>query len=144
MATREGTIADAIVTSLNAASLSISFTATRQNVADVELKDMSGIVVSVVPRSKTTERINRIQWREEHEILIYLQKKLDQTSDETQLDTLRTFAEEVEDHLKTATSRMGGAALVELNRESIFDAEAIVERQQFEARIAGMYHINHS
>lgn len=98
-------LADAIVTDLNSGSWSLAFTAVRSNVPRTKREEMSSLLVTVTPHSKTGRSITRAKHLYTLECYVLLQKGL--TSDSNaQTDSLIALGEEIVssyDHGKTLT-----------------------------------------
>lgn len=89
-------VADSVVTELNAASLSLSFTAKRYYMPRFDLKDMKDLHVSVVPKGTQITKNDRIHNIHDISIDIAIQKKFDK-GDLPEIDPLLQLAEEIAD-----------------------------------------------
>lgn len=106
--------ADAIVTTLNAASanatLSQSFTALRKYVPRTDLKDMDSLHVTVVPAISEPQRISRSRINLSMTITVAVQQRstlADPDNDATTFDPLVTLVEEIDALLLDTTLTVG-------------------------------------
>lgn len=93
-------VCDAIVTVLNAASLSQSFTAVRSYSPEYDLKDMTPLHVTVVPKSEKDERLSRnaAMTMKVFEVDIAVQKRVPAKSN-SEIDPLVLLVQEIVDLL---------------------------------------------
>lgn len=104
-------LADAVVTLLNAGSYSQTFTATRKYRPVFDLKELTTLRVTVVPREITEDLASRAMVSERHLIDIAIHKQLSASSDEdeesaeiiTAADALMYFVEQLRDALVLGT-----------------------------------------
>ena len=92
--------ADAIVEKLNAASLGLTFTAVRVYRPILDLKDMSGLHVTVMPKDQMVTLPHRNQGQHDIRIDIGIQQKLAKATaagDNAEIDTLMDFVDGVID-----------------------------------------------
>lgn len=92
-------IADTVVSELNAASFSQSFTAVRNYLPLYELKDLKSLRVTVVPKTSALETKSRNAAQQDVEIDVAVQQKPPDTNNGT-IDPLMTLVEEIADHFR--------------------------------------------
>ena len=92
-------IADAVVSMLNAAALSVPFTAVRTYVPTFELPEMETLRVTVAPRSLIVSRNNRSLNTYDTKIDVAVQRKFD-VGDAAEIDPLMALVEEIADVLR--------------------------------------------
>jgi hypothetical protein len=107
---------DAIVTVLNEATLSQSFTATREYVPRVQLKDMDTLHVTVVPITTRGMVVNRGLSKKQYFTLeIGVQQRsssVDPDDDKDTFDPLVTLVEEIDTLLVGQTQTVGSLTMV--------------------------------
>lgn len=91
-------IADAVVEELNGAPFSQPLVAVRHYQPVFELAGMTGLKVSVVPRSVASQALDRNRDRLECTIDVAVQQKLEPTAEH--LDPLMALVEEIADHFR--------------------------------------------
>ena len=92
-------IADSVVAELNAASLSMPLAAARHYVPSFELKDLSTLHVSVVPKTMAISKSDRTHNLHDIQIDVAVQKKFD-AGDAAEIDPLMDFVEEIADFFR--------------------------------------------
>jgi hypothetical protein len=131
------TIADAVVTALNAASFSQTITAVRSYVATRDLKDSDSLTVDVMPVEMTKEIQTRTTDIESYTVRVIVQKRTDTDANAT-LDALSLFVEEISDLL--LATRLASPTVMCLAVEVIpFSLVDIRERNQFAASVTATY-----
>jgi hypothetical protein len=131
------TIADAVVTALNAASFSQTITAVRSYVATRDLKDSDSLTVDVMPVEMTKEIQTRTTDIESYTVRVIVQKRTDTDANAT-LDALSLFVEEIADLL--LATRLASPTVMCLAVEVIpFSLVDIRERNQFAASVTATY-----
>ena len=138
MASKWETIGDAVVTALNAASLSQSFSAVRKYRPYHEHKTLeseSTPRVYVVPVSRSSESQSRRPSHNRTYMLdVEIYKYISDADTVASVDDWMTLAEEIEDHLIDAGS-MGGAVWVSSENDEPFDPESLFTRNVFETTL---------
>jgi len=125
-------VADAVVTALNAATLSQSFTATRLYILVDELKNFTSLRVSVIPQAMEVTNISRDESQEIYRIDIAIQKKLTDADDKDEVDTMMLLVEEVCDLLiRTRPSGHPAAIARNFENDPIYSDEHLRELRQF-------------
>ena len=94
-------IADAVVTKLNAATFTQSFTAVRKYAPIYRLKDMDTLHVTVVPSSEDISPVNRADTEHEYTIDVGIQKRFSSDANTT-IDPLMDLVQEVSDEFTGA------------------------------------------
>lgn len=123
-------IADAVVTQLNAATLSQPLTAARLYAPSFELPDMETLHVTVVPRGIASTSLDRKRDSFSYEIDLAVQKKTDMA--QASLDALMTLVEEIADHFRTEPlASFPGARCVDVKNVPVFSQEHLDELRQF-------------
>lgn len=122
-------VADAIVTVLNNAALSQTFTAVRLYRPVTELKDFSGIKVTVVPKDQVLTLADRAQGLTEFRIDIGVQKKLT-TASNAEIDEMMELVEEILDLIRLTVS-FGIAKWLRTENELIYSPDHLDEMRVF-------------
>lgn len=102
-------IAEAVLTELNAGQFSHQFTAVRAATMMYELKDMTDLHVTVIPRSIENTTSSRAKRQRDVAIDVVVQQKLAE-GDNNEIDPLIGLAEEIEDFF--ALRRLDAVAAV--------------------------------
>ncbi|MDD5699444.1 MAG: hypothetical protein PHH77_12590 [Victivallaceae bacterium] len=122
-------IADAVAAELNAAELSLDFTAEVNLKPEFELKDLKTFKVTVVPKSLKISGATRLESAKEVRIDIGVQKK---TADPEQLAALLQLVEEIAGIFDR--KRLTGyqkAVCVGIENEPVYDPEHLRQFRQF-------------
>lgn len=132
------TLAEAVKDSLNDATFSQSFEATRRYEPDVPLETMgTGMHVTVVASAEAIDNETRRSRRRTMDVDVLIQKRLTQDCDpaaedaNTELDALMAFVEEVVAHFAPATFADAGALLLRVANEPKYDRAQLTERRVF-------------
>jgi len=124
-------IADAVVESLNAASLSQELTAKRHYQPVFDLPDMADLHVSVVPKGIEVLASSRNQNQHDYAIDIGIQQKV---ADDNEADGLMTLAEEIADHFRLSRlpiDGFGSVPVLKVETNPIFAPEHLAEKRVF-------------
>ena len=124
-------IADAVVESLNAASLSQELAAERHYQPVFDLPEMADLHVSVVPKGVEVLASSRNQNQHDYAIDIGVQQKV---ADDTEADGLMTLAEEIADHFRLSRVQItgiGSIPVLKVATEPIFAPEHLTEKRVF-------------
>jgi hypothetical protein len=131
-------IADAVVTEMNGHTFSQTFTAARFYRPLFDLKDMSVLHVSVVPKAWSAEQAARGGNLEEHQIDIGVQKKVADdpgppaVSMQQQMDALVTLVQEVSDFFRLRRlDAYPDAGCVKVENVPVFAPDHLQEYRQF-------------
>jgi DNA-binding XRE family transcriptional regulator len=92
-------VADAVVADLNAATLSQPVTAARLYLPQFDLKEMTTLHVSVVPKAETIAAASRASTQHDYAIDVGVQKKL-AAGDNAEIDPLMLLAQEIADYFR--------------------------------------------
>lgn len=134
MASKWETIGDAIVTSLNAATLSQSFTAARKYRPYHEQKTLeseSAPRVYVIPASRSSDSQSRRPSHNRSYLFdIEIHKYIASADTVANVDEWATLAEEIEDHLIDA-GNMASAVWVSSENDEPFDPDALFTQNIF-------------
>lgn len=122
-------IAEAIVTALNGHTFSQPFTAARAYRPVFDLKDMTDLHVTVVPKGVELTTAGRGLAQSDVQIDIGVQKKL-ASGDNAEIDALMGLVQEVAEFVR-ATGRFGEAAWVKTENTPIYSQEHLGELRQF-------------
>jgi hypothetical protein len=138
-------IADAVAAGLNDASLSQSFTATREYLPEIELADgATDLSVVVVPGRLASEWATRAASRTEHGVDIGIRKKLaaDESNDNATLDPLVRLVEEITDLVKGARPDDYPTAIcTRVENDPIYSRQHLRELRQFTAILRLTYEL---
>ena len=144
MASRWETIGDAVVTSLNAASLSQSFTSTRdyRPVVDLDvLEAATEVTVYVIPESRESETVSRVPiQRRDYTFAVEIYRYIADPTTKESVDTWTTFTEELEDHLMGAGT-MGLGVWVGSDNAEPFDTEKLLDDNLFLSIVRVQYQV---
>ena len=125
------TIADAMVTSLNAAELSMDFTAERAYVPSFKPSDLIDLRVTVIPRGLQVGSGTRSEDQHDYRIDVGVQQKFDAGS-AVELDPLMDLVEEIADHFRGSSLDTDPAAsCVAVENGPIYAQEHIREERMF-------------
>ncbi|HPD17396.1 MAG TPA: hypothetical protein PLE19_20860 [Planctomycetota bacterium] len=122
-------IAEAVVTALNGHTFSQPFTAARAYRPVFDLKDLTDLHVTVVPKGVELTTAGRGLAQSDVQIDIGVQKKLT-ASDNAGIDPLLGLVQEIAEFVR-ATGRFGDAAWVKTENTPIYSQEHLGELRQF-------------
>ncbi len=142
-------IVDAVVAALNAAELSIDFTAARRmQVTDVDIKDLSGLRLEVYPGPWTAELTTRDgDETGSYTVMVGVQAKCDgkklAEGDTSEVDGLLDFVEEVHDLFRDEESLAGyaDAHFVRTAQERPYSEEDLRENHVFVSVLALVFEV---
>jgi hypothetical protein len=133
-------IADAVVTALNAATLSQSFTAARLYVPIFDIEQMATLHVSVVPRGLSRKKLDRTRDEYDYEIDVAVQKKTDMS--QAAHDALMLLVEEIADQFRDAPLEgYPGARCVGVQNVPIYAPDHMEELRQFTSVITFTFRV---
>ena len=121
--------AEAVAAALNAGSFSRAFTATRAYLVERDLKDMTGLYVTVVPKDAEAATAGRSMIQHDIRIDVGVQCKL-QTADNAEIDALMALVREIAEHLR-ATGRFAEAVWVRSENTPVYSQEHLREKRVF-------------
>ncbi|GMV98589.1 MAG: hypothetical protein AMXMBFR83_29380 [Phycisphaerae bacterium] len=122
-------IAEAVVTALNGHTFSQPFTAQRAYRPVFDLKEMTDLHVTVVPKGVELTTAGRGLAQSDVQIDIGVQKKL-AASDNAEIDPLLGLVQEIAEFVR-ATARFADAAWVKTENTPIYSQEHLGELRQF-------------
>ncbi len=122
-------IAEAVVTALNGHTFSQPFTAARAYRPVFDLKDMTDLHVTVVPKGVELTTAGRGLAQSDVQIDIGVQKKL-AVGDNAEIDALMPLVQEIAEFIR-ATGRFGDATWVKTENTPIYSQEHLAELRQF-------------
>ena len=137
-------IADAVTSTLNAATFGQDFTAERTYVATFELPDLKRLKVTVVPRSKlpAAEAHTRGATRHDYAISVAVQKKFQEIGgvEKTEIDALMLLVEEIAGYLeRRPLATCPDAKWIGTENAPVFIPEHIDELRQFTSVLTVTY-----
>lgn len=136
-------IAEAVVTELNGESFSIPFTAQRSYLPVYDLREMSELKVTVIPRSVTSTLASREASDELYAVMIGMQKKLE-PEELDDVDALVTLMEELGVFLTRRTlSEMPDAQWISNEIDPLFVGELMDKLRQFTSVLTATYRLIH-
>lgn len=124
-------IADAVVDSLNAATLSQPLTAERHYQPVFDLPDMADLHVSIVPKGIEVLASSRNQNQHDYAIDIGIQQRI---TNDTEADALMTLAEEITDHFRLSRlpiDGIGSVPVLKVETNPVFAPEHLAEKRVF-------------
>jgi len=122
-------IAEAVVTALNGHTFSRPFTAQRSYRPVFDLKDMTDLHVTVVPKGVELTTAGRGLAQSDVQVDIGVQKKL-AGGDNAEIDSLVDLVQEIAEFVR-ATGRFADAAWVKTENTPIYSQEHLGELRQF-------------
>jgi hypothetical protein len=134
-------LADAIVTELNAAVLSVKLRAERHYQPRFDIQELADIHVSVVPASLARTPDSRKADLNEYEIDIAVQKRVEPT-DFKQLDDMAAVVEELADFVRrTRPADYPEAICTGIRNEPIFSPEHLEQKRTFTSVLIVTYQV---
>lgn len=121
-------IADALVTHLNAASLSQTFTATRKFLPHFEREKLTGLEVTVFPRSDAATPATRSKSEHTYLVDVVIRQPVDPDS-ESDLKAATQLTEEMADRI--ANNDMAGAGWTLIENDPMYSVEILGESREF-------------
>ena len=124
-------ISDAVVESLNAATLSQELTAERHYQPVFDLPEMADLHVSVVPKGIEVLASSRNQNQHDYAIDIGIQQRV---VDDAEADALMALAEEITDHFRLSrvqVTGIGSVPVLKVATEPVFAPEHLTEKRVF-------------
>ncbi|MFH1022124.1 MAG: hypothetical protein V1809_01905 [Planctomycetota bacterium] len=124
-------VADAVTSTLNAATLSLPFVAERHYQPVFDLAEMNDLHVTVVPKGVEVKEVARSKATRDYTVDVAVQRKFE-VGDATELDPLMRLVEEIaEGFTFRRLADYPGAAWVKTEYVSIFAQEHMRELRQF-------------
>lgn len=134
-------LADAIVGSLNAGTLSLPFEAERGYRPVVDLQTLQAVKVTVIPKSLAITAATRADGFYDCAIDVGVQRKVD-VDDPAALDELMQLVEELGDHLRyRKLEGFAVAAWLSLENDPVFAPEHLEQHRQFTSVLTVTYRV---
>lgn len=133
-------LADAVVASLNAGTFSLPFTAERGYLPSYNLEEVSGLQVTVVPKSVSIVKASRESAYIDPVIDICVQQKVETGGDLSVTDGLVSLVEEIADHLRG--SRLADAphaVWMSIENDPIYDRDHMERLHVFTSLVSVTY-----
>jgi len=125
------TVADALVAALNAHTFSESFTAARAYRPTFDLKEMTDLHVTVVPKGIEMSTLGRNVAQDDVQIDLAVQKRLSAPENEdAELDALMALVREIADFVRS-TGEFNGGVWTNTENVPIYSQEHLSELRQF-------------
>jgi len=139
-------VADAVVAALNAAVDSGNifkerFTAVRDYAPEIDLEELNGIAVFVVPREIESTNLTRAHDQEDVSIDVGVFRNL-QTTRREEIDPLFTLIQQISGVLRKRLPTVP-ASWVGRQSDPIYDAESLVNRRVFRSVTTYTYRVLH-
>lgn len=124
-------LADAVVTELNEQTFSMPFTAERRLLPSFELKELTNLQVTVVPKAIESTNASRVARQSDYQVDVGVQKKLSGDID-VQLPPLMALVEEIADLLaKRKLTNRPEAVWVGCQNDPIYSPGHLAETRTF-------------
>ena len=133
-------IADAITAELNGNAFSQPFTAQRQYLPIYDLKTMSGLKVSVVPKGLSTSSLDRSRDNFDYQIDVGIQKKT--KNQISTIDALMLLVEEIGDYFRAhPLASYPGARFINVENTPIYAQDHLETMMQFTSVLTLTYRL---
>lgn len=134
-------IADAVVTSLNAGSFSMPFTAQRHYRPVWDLSQLQDLQVAVVPREATVASAGRDRNQYDYRIDLAIQKKIDR-EEPAEIDPLMDLVEQLADHFRLRRlEEFVEAVWVRTENVPIYSVEHLEQHRVFTSVLSLTYRV---
>jgi hypothetical protein len=125
-------IADALVAVLNAHEFTVDFTAVRKSLPEYDIASDTGLMVSVIPRSFSTELFTRDCYQDEIVVDIGVQKKVAPgVSLNSEVAAVGTLCDEIMDFVRTAALSTTWATIQKITIQTPYAADHLEEYRVF-------------
>jgi hypothetical protein len=131
-------LADAVLAAIQGNGWSMPLSASRKFVPNYDLRDLDGLVVTVVPRSVGTTNAARSLLGNEIAIDVAIQRKVSSAAPE-QIDPLMDIVQEVFDFLTRLKLTGQSAAWLRIANQPIYAPEHLSEKRLFTSVITVTY-----
>jgi hypothetical protein len=131
-------IADAIVTALNGGTFSQAFTATRKFAPILDLKELSTLHVTVVPKESATTISTRASDLIDEVVDVAIQKKVT-AKEGAPVDAMMKLVDEVRLFLRGLDVGITNAQWLRIKNEPIYAPEHLMEKSAFTSVITTTY-----
>lgn len=128
-------IAEAVKDSLNGATFSLPFVATRRYLVRAKLADMATLHVTVVPATLEISKATRTRHEHEYAVDVGVQQRY--SAEVTEVDALILLVEEIADHLRQ--NPVAGAHFVGIENKPVVLPEHMEELSQFTSVLRAYY-----
>ena len=133
-------IADAITAELNGNSFSKPFTAQRLYLPIYDLKTMSGLKVSVVPKGLSTSSLDRSRDNFDYQIDVGIQKKT--KNEMATIDAMMLLVEEISDYLRAnPLASYPNARFISVENNQIYAPDHLETMMQFTSVLTLTYRL---
>jgi hypothetical protein len=133
-------ITEAVRTSLAGATLSQPIVPQRLYLPSFDLTDMTALQVSVVPAASSVAIASRRSQREDHQVHVAVQKKVDPTA-VAAVDDLVQLVQEIDDYLRSA-GPMAGATWIGTALEPLYHPEHLRDKGVFTSVLTLTYRLH--
>lgn len=137
-------IVDAIVASLDAvkASLEVPFEPSKEALPNYDLKQLETAVVSVMPATIEIIPATRDSSLWDYRIDVGVQKRLDETDRQTQIDALLLLVEQIADEVNRVTlATTPQASFVQIEIDPLWIDKHLVEKRLFTSVVRSHYRV---
>ena len=128
-------IADALVTSLNSGSFSLSFTAVRMWLVKYDLTELATLRVAVAPRGILWEPMDRRRDKQTHTIDVGTLKRVDPAVN-AQVDPLAALIQEFAEHCRQLVLTADGVRVACMGRTTVPADDAMIAKELLEEKRA--------
>ena len=133
-------IADAITAELNGNAFSQPFTAQRQYLPIYDLKSMSDLKVTVVPKGVTSSSLDRSRDNFDYQVDVGIQKKV--PNQISTIDALMLLVEEIADYFRgNRLSSYPNARLMNVENSLLYAPDHLQEMLQFTSVLSLTYRL---
>jgi len=132
------TVAEAVKDALNGHTFTESFTTTRTQLPEFQLKDMGTLHVTVVPRSDAAELLDRRNDIHVVAVDVAIQQRLETVDNDT-LDALLALVQEIADFLNRRA--MGDAIWTQTQNDPVYAPDHLRELRQFTSILRITYRV---
>jgi len=127
-------IADAVVSDINAATLSQPITATREYLPEHDLTELQNTVVTVVPKGVSIQGSTRGQNQHDYQVDIAVQEKVPTGGGKSEIDALMILVEEILDLFRlnrVTVPTLGSVPLLRAENDPIYAPEHLNQHGVF-------------
>ncbi len=124
---------------LGSAVFSMPVTVQRSYQPLVELKNLDGVLVTIVPKAIERQRASRAAVQHEYQLDVAVQKKVGAGSDLAELDELMALVEEIADYLTGLDLAECAARFINLGNSVIFAPDHLREKGVFTSLLTVTY-----
>jgi len=135
-------IADAVAAELNAGTFDIQFTAERCLLPFLDVSELETLHVSVVPSETSMEFLTRQADLEQHTVDVAVQKKLEDITDQTEIEALMSLTRQIAGYLRRKKlTAMPEAGCVKTVVDPIYSYDHLLGSQCFTSVVKITYKI---